>query len=75
MGGRTVATTGRQDAPEVRDVGFVFQNYALWPHLDALATVAYPLLRRGTESSDATGQARDLLDRMGDRRSGSPETG
>jgi ABC-type Fe3+/spermidine/putrescine transport system ATPase subunit len=65
MGDRTVASTDRQDPPEVRDVGFVFQNYALWPHLDALATVAYPLLRKGTDPSAATGQARDLLDRMG----------
>jgi len=65
MNGRTVAAIDRQDPPEVRDVGFVFQHYALWPHLDALATVAYPLLRRGMELSDATVQARDLLDRMG----------
>lgn len=65
MHGRTVAAVDRRDPPEARDVGFVFQNYALWPHLDALATVAYPLLRRGMESSEATGHARDLLDRMG----------
>jgi iron(III) transport system ATP-binding protein len=65
MGGRTVATVGGQEAPELRDVGFVFQHYALWPHLDALSTVAYPLRRRGSDPADATRQAQDLLERMG----------
>lgn len=65
MGGRTVATVDRQEPPEQRDVGFVFQNYALWPHLDALETVAYPLRRRGLDQSAADREARELLDRMG----------
>ncbi len=65
IGGRTVATVDGGQPPELRDVGFVFQHYALWPHLDALATVAYPLRRRGLDASSAGEQARDLLDRMG----------
>jgi ABC-type Fe3+/spermidine/putrescine transport system ATPase subunit len=65
IGGRTVATMDGGQPPELRDVGFVFQHYALWPHLDALATVAYPLRRRGLDPSAAAEQARDLLDRMG----------
>ncbi len=65
IGGRPVAASNHQDPPEVRDVGFVFQHYALWPHLDALATVAFPLRRRGLEKAQAAGQARDLLERMG----------
>jgi ABC-type Fe3+/spermidine/putrescine transport system ATPase subunit len=64
IGGRPVATPHHQDPPEMRSVGFVFQHYALWPHLDALATVAFPLRRRGLDSGAATGQARDLLERM-----------
>lgn len=64
LGGRTVATPDRQDPPEARDVGFVFQHYALWPHLSALETVAYPLRRRGLERESAHRQALDLLDRM-----------
>ena len=47
IGGRTVAGDGRHLPPERRDVGVVFQGYALWPHLDALDTVAYPIRRRG----------------------------
>ena len=65
MGGRTVATVGGRDAPELRDVGFVFQHYALWPHLDALSTVAYPLRRRGSDPAEAARQAQELLERMG----------
>jgi iron(III) transport system ATP-binding protein len=30
-------------AAEHRDVGFVFQSYALWPHLSVFEHVAYPL--------------------------------
>lgn len=64
IGGRTVATAADQDPPEARDVGFVFQHYALWPHLDALETVAYPLRRRGLDRAEAARQAGDLLERM-----------
>jgi len=33
--------------PHQRDVGMVFQNYALFPHMDVAANIAYPLkLRR-----------------------------
>ena len=65
ISGRTVATVDGGQPPELRDVGFVFQHYALWPHLDALATVAYPLRRRGLDPSASGEQARELLDRMG----------
>ena len=40
--------------PERRDVGVVFQGYALWPHLDALDTVAYPIRRRGVARAGGT---------------------
>lgn len=44
-----------------RRIGYVFQDYALFPHLTALGNVAYPLWRQ----SGAEIRARDLLDRMG----------
>jgi ABC-type sulfate/molybdate transport systems ATPase subunit len=43
----------------------VFQNYALWPHLSALETVAYPLRRRGAGRAEATSEARGILERLG----------
>jgi ABC-type sugar transport system ATPase subunit len=64
LSGRTVAAGGRELPPDRRDVGVVFQNHALWPHLSALDTVAYPLRRRGEGKYDARADAADLLDRL-----------
>ncbi len=63
--GRTVASLGRTVPPENRKVGMVFQNYALWPHLNALDTVAYPLRRQGLSRADARSRAAELLERLG----------
>jgi molybdate transport system ATP-binding protein len=43
-----------------RRIGYVFQQYALFPHMTALANVAYPLA--GQRSANA--RALELLDRM-----------
>ncbi len=43
-----------------RGVGYVFQNYALFPHLTALENVAYPLHSR----KDARQKATELLQQM-----------
>ena len=41
-------------APHKRDIGMVFQNYALFPHLDVAANIAYPLkLRKVPEAETA----------------------
>ncbi len=47
IAGREVATPQRSQPPELRGIGMVFQHYGLWPHLNALETVAYPLRRAG----------------------------
>jgi len=49
-----------------RRIGYVFQQYALFPHLTALENVAYPLRsgRLGRRSPDAAPRARALLARM-----------
>ncbi|WP_308251834.1 ABC transporter ATP-binding protein [Pseudonocardia sp. KRD291] len=50
IGGRAVFRAGRgarvDVAPEARPVSMMFQSYALWPHMTALANVAYPLENR-----------------------------
>lgn len=48
-------------APERRRFGFVFQNFALWPHLDAARNVRYPLDRMGVRRADADGRAAAAL--------------
>jgi len=65
IGDDLVATSRRGAPPEARRVGMVFQNYALWPHLSALDTVAYPFRRDGLTKDAARRQAYGLLERMG----------
>ncbi len=65
IGGRPVCGPGVDVAPERRSVGFVFQNYALWPHLTAGETVAYPLERGGAGAADARARAEALLAMVG----------
>lgn len=45
MAGREVAGPGTDVPPEERNVGLVFQDYALFPHLDVQANVAFGLTR------------------------------
>jgi molybdate transport system ATP-binding protein len=49
--------------PERRRCGYVFQEYALFPHLSALQNVAYPL--RGVPRAERRERALALLDRFG----------
>ncbi|HZD22069.1 MAG TPA: ABC transporter ATP-binding protein, partial [Acidimicrobiia bacterium] len=63
--GRVVSTVEGQLAPERRSVGMVFQNYALWPHMTALQTVAYPMRRRGHSKRSAGDEALRLLELVG----------
>lgn len=37
------ATQGIFVPPEKRDIGMVFQSYAVWPHMNVFQVVAYPL--------------------------------
>src|SRR4051812_46035257 len=48
FGGRTVfdAPAKVNLAPNKRDVGMVFQSYALWPHMTVRKNIAYPLRAR-----------------------------
>jgi ABC-type sugar transport system ATPase subunit len=61
IGGRPVASNRHNVPPERRGIGMVFQNFALWPHLSVLETVAYPARRAGRSRDAAAAAARDLL--------------
>ncbi len=49
--------------PERRRCGYVFQEYALFPHLSAWQNVAYPL--RGMSRAERRERALELLERFG----------
>jgi len=51
--GRLVAGSGRWLEPERRGVGMVFQDYALFPHLDAWSNACFGL-RRGQDPARAS---------------------
>lgn len=46
--------------PEKRNVGMVFQSYALWPHMSVFDNVAYPLRRLSQKISKE-----ELIERVG----------
>ena len=56
----------RVDVPAFRrDVAYVFQEYALFPHLDVLDNVGYGLAARGASRSAQSTAARAWLERLG----------
>lgn len=48
--------------PERRDIGFVFQNYALFPHMTVAENVGFPLRYRGVRGAQAGRRVEDALD-------------
>jgi iron(III) transport system ATP-binding protein len=59
----TVADGDTFVAPERRRVGLMFQDYALFPHLDVLGNVTFGLL--GMDRAAAKRRAMDMLDQVG----------
>ena len=55
---------GRFVGPADREVGVVFQDYLLFPHLDALDNVAFGLRCRGARRRSARAAAGEWLDRF-----------
>jgi iron(III) transport system ATP-binding protein len=45
LSGRVVSSPGRELPPEQRGIGMVFQDYALFPHLDVARNVAFGLAK------------------------------
>jgi molybdate transport system ATP-binding protein len=58
-------TAGIHVPPEERPVGFVFQDYLLFPHLTALENVAFGLRSRGVPRGEARRRAAEWLERVG----------
>jgi putative spermidine/putrescine transport system ATP-binding protein len=61
VGGRSISEL----APHERNIGIVFQNYALFPHKTAVENVYFPLQMRGVSRSQGLRQAEDMLSLVG----------
>jgi iron(III) transport system ATP-binding protein len=51
--------------PEKRDIGMVFQSYAIWPHMTVAENVAYPLEIRKVERAEIDARVADVLRLVG----------
>src|SRR5881398_1018659 len=58
IGGRVVSEPERGVlvSPRERDIGMVFQSYAVWPHMTVRQNVAYPLKYRRNGGGDSAGK-------------------
>ncbi len=52
-------------SPRERDIGMVFQSYAVWPHMTVRQNVAYPLKHRRNGSGDIKARVDDTLELVG----------
>jgi iron(III) transport system ATP-binding protein len=57
------AANGKFVPPERRNIGMVFQSYAIWPHMTVFQNVAYPLARDANRAETGERVAR-ILDRL-----------
>ena len=49
-------------APEKRNLGMVFQSYAVWPHMNVFENIAYPLRVAKVSKSDVIKRVNEILD-------------
>jgi iron(III) transport system ATP-binding protein len=65
LGDVVASSRDRHVPPEQRGIGIVFQNYALWPHMDVAGNVGYPLAVRGVRRRERAGKVVAALDLVG----------
>ena len=65
FGGETVADPSHCVPPEARDLGMVFQDYALWPHMTVAGNVSFPLEMRGVPRAERVAAVAQALARVG----------
>lgn len=65
VGGRVFDDTDVCLPPERRDLGMVFQDYALWPHLTVAQNVAFPLRMRRVPKGECADRVQEALTLVG----------
>jgi iron(III) transport system ATP-binding protein len=65
VGGRVLSARGRVVPPERRQMGMVFQNYAVWPHLSVFENVAFGLRATNAPRAGIAGRVERMLGAVG----------
>lgn len=52
-------------APEKRNIGMVFQSYAIWPHMNVFDNVAFPLKMKKTSVATIQNEVQKILETVG----------
>jgi iron(III) transport system ATP-binding protein len=65
LGARAVCAPGIHEPPERRDLGMVFQDYALWPHMSVAQNVAFPLQMRKVPRGERAARVHEALGLVG----------
>ncbi|NCC13674.1 MAG: ABC transporter ATP-binding protein, partial [Spirochaetia bacterium] len=62
IGEQEVSSTKNFVPPERRDIGMVFQSYAVWPHMTVFDNVAYPLKMKKMGKQEIKGLVEEVLE-------------
>src|SRR4030088_154629 len=67
IAGRVVSSPARGILvpPRLRDLGMVFQSYAVWPHMTVRQNVIYPLKHRKLARAEANRKVDEVLELVG----------
>jgi len=67
IGGRLMSAPleGGQVPPRLRNIGMVFQSYAVWPHMTVRQNVAYPLRHRRAPRAEIERKTGEVLELVG----------
>ena len=61
LDGRLIASADSSLPPEKRDMGMVFQSYALWPHMTVAENISYGLRKRGEAKATIAERVQTML--------------
>jgi ABC-type Fe3+/spermidine/putrescine transport system ATPase subunit len=67
IAGKTVFDSARRinQMPEQRELGIVFQSYAVWPHMSVAENVGFPLRVRKVPAAERQQRVQKILDLVG----------
>src|SRR5215813_9351761 len=61
VGGTLLSSPAKHVPPERRNIGMVFQSFAVWPHMSVYENIALPLRIRGRPRSEIEARCAEVL--------------